>query len=146
MGSRRLEYPRVALLAAAPAEIDAASLWEPEEIGMDIDSSDSDGVTVIAVRGVINFGESARQFSSFLQGLLDSGAPAVLVDMSGIDNVDSTGLGELVGYLQRFEKQGRRLALLRPHRRILSLLRLTRLDEIFPVYEDRDVAIAELSR
>jgi anti-sigma B factor antagonist len=113
---------------------------------MEIDSSDSDGVTVIAVRGVINFGESARQFSSFLQGLLDSGAPAVLVDMSGIDNVDSTGLGELVGYLQRFEKQGRRLALLRPHRRILSLLRLTRLDEIFPVYEDREAAIAELSR
>jgi anti-sigma B factor antagonist len=113
---------------------------------MEIDSSESDGVTIIAVRGVINFGESARQFSSFLQGLLDSGAPAVLVDMSGIDNVDSTGLGELVGYLQRFEKQGRRLALLRPHRRILSLLRLTRLDEIFPVYEDREVAIAELSR
>ncbi len=114
--------------------------------GMEIDSSEIDGVTVIAVQGVINFGESARQFSSFLQGLLDSGAPAVLVDMSGIDNVDSTGLGELVGYLQRFEKEGRRLALLRPHRRILSLLRLTRLDEIFPVYEDREGAIAELSQ
>ncbi|MDX2436406.1 MAG: STAS domain-containing protein [Acidobacteriota bacterium] len=113
---------------------------------MEIDSSEIDGVTVIAVRGVINFGESARQFSSFLQGLLDSRVPAVLVDMSGIDNVDSTGLGELVGYLQRFEKEGRRLALLRPHRRILSLLRLTRLDEIFPVYEDREGAIAELSR
>ncbi len=113
---------------------------------MEIDSSEIDGVTVIAVQGVINFGESARQFSSFLQGLLDSGAPAVLVDMSGIDNVDSTGLGELVGYLQRFEKEGRRLALLRPHRRILSLLRLTRLDEIFPVYEDREGAIAELSQ
>jgi anti-sigma B factor antagonist len=112
---------------------------------MEIDRSDSEGVTVIEVRGVINFGESARQFSSFLQSLLDSGVPAVLVDMSGIDNVDSTGLGELVGYLQRFEKEGRRLALLRPHRRILSLLRLTRLDEIFPVYENRSEAIAELS-
>jgi anti-anti-sigma factor len=112
---------------------------------MEIDSTDTDGVTVVAVRGVINFGESARQFSSYLQGLLDSGAPAVLVDMSDIDNVDSTGLGELVGYLQRFEKEGRRLALLRPHRRILSLLRLTRLDEIFPVYEDREGAIEELS-
>lgn len=112
---------------------------------MEIDRSDDDGVTVITVRGVINFGESARQFSSFLQELLKSGVPAVLVDMSGIDNVDSTGLGELVGYLQRFEKEGRRLALLRPHRRIMSLLKLTRLDEIFPVYEDREEAIAELS-
>ena len=100
--------------------------------------------SIAEVRGVINFGESARQFSGFLQGLLDAGVPAVLVDMSGIDNVDSTGLGELVGYLQRFEKEGRRLALLRPHRRILSLLKLTRLDEIFPIFEDRVEAIAEL--
>jgi len=113
---------------------------------MEIDRSDDDGVTVIAVRGVINFGESARQVSSYLQELLKSGVPAVLVDMSGIDNVDSTGLGELVGYLQRFEKEGRRMALLRPHRRIMSLLRLTRLDEIFPVYENREEAIEELSR
>lgn len=113
---------------------------------MEIDRSDDEGVAVITVRGVINFGESARQFSSYLQDLLKSGVPAVLVDMSGIDNVDSTGLGELVGYLQRFEKEGRRMALLRPHRRIMSLLRLTRLDEIFPVYENREEAIAELSR
>ena len=112
---------------------------------MDINRSDEQGVTVVEVRGVINFGESARQFSAYLDELLKSGVPAVLVDMSGIDNVDSTGLGELVGYLQRFENEGRRLALLRPHRRILSLLRLTRLDEIFSIYEDRNEAIAGLS-
>jgi anti-anti-sigma factor len=111
---------------------------------MEIEKSEIDGVTIVAVEGVINFGESARQFSSFLQELLDAGAQAVLVDMSGIDNVDSTGLGELVGYLQRFEKEDRRLALLRPHRRILSLLRLTRLDEIFPIFEDQVVAIDDL--
>ena len=112
---------------------------------MEIERLEEKGVTVVAVRGVINFGESARQFSSFLAELLESGVPSVLVDMSGIDNVDSTGLGELVGYLQRFEKEGKRLALFRPHRRILSLLRLTRLDEIFSIFEDRDEAIEPLS-
>jgi len=112
---------------------------------MEISRTDSGGVAVVAVRGVINFGESARQFSSFLKELLDAGTPAVLIDMSGIDSVDSTGLGELVGYLQRFESEGRRLALLRPHRRILSLLRLTRLDQIFPIYESEAEAITSLS-
>ena len=111
---------------------------------MEIERLEENGVTVVAVRGVINFGESARQFSSFLKELLDAGVSAVLVDMSEIDSVDSTGLGELVGYLQRFEKEGRRLALYRPHRRILSLLRLTRLDEIFLIFEDRSEAIAAL--
>lgn len=115
-----------------------------EEKNMEIERLEEKGVTVVAVRGVINFGESARQFSSYLADLLDAGVPAVLVDMSGIDHVDSTGLGELVGYLQRFEKEGRRLALLRPHRRILNLLRLTRLDEIFLIFEERGKAIEAL--
>ncbi len=111
---------------------------------MEIERLEEKGVTVVAVRGVINFGESARQFSSYLADLLDSGVPSVLIDMSGIDHVDSTGLGELVGYLQRFEKEGRRLALFRPHQRILSLLRLTRLNEIFSIFEERSEAIEAL--
>ena len=121
--------------------MDAVEHGEKE---MEIERLEEQGVIVVAVRGVINFGESARQFSSYLADLLDAGVPAVLVDMSGIDNVDSTGLGELVGYLQRFEKDGRRLALYRPHQRILSLLRLTRLDEIFSIFEDREEAIEAL--
>ncbi len=112
---------------------------------MEIERIEEQGVTIVEVCGVINFGESARQFSSYLEDLLASDVPAVLVDMSGIDNVDSTGLGELVGYLQRFEREGRRLALYRPHRRILSLLRLTRLDEIFSIFENRDEAIEVLA-
>lgn len=111
---------------------------------MEIERTDESGVTIVEVRGFINFGESAERFSAYLEELLDAGVPVVLIDLSGIDHVDSTGLGELVGYLQRFEKEGRRLALLRPHTRVLNLLRLTRLNEIFSVYDDREDAIAEL--
>ncbi len=111
---------------------------------MEIERTDESGVTIVEVRGFINFGESAQRFSAYLEELLDAGMPVVLIDLSGIDHVDSTGLGELVGYLQRFEKEGRRLALLRPHTRVLNLLRLTRLNEIFSVYDDREDAIAEL--
>jgi anti-anti-sigma factor len=113
---------------------------------MEIERTDEQGVAVVAVRGFINFGESAQQFSAYLEELLADDTPVVLIDMSGIDHVDSTGLGELVGYLQRFEKEGRRLALLRPHTRILNLLRLTRLNEIFPIYDDHSAAIAELAQ
>ena len=112
---------------------------------MEIERTEDRGVIIVVVRGVINFGDSARRFSSYLQELLESEAPAVLLDMSGINGVDSTGLGELVGYLQRFENEGRRLALLRPHPRIMSRLRLTRLDEIFSIFETRSEAVEALS-
>jgi len=113
---------------------------------MKISSSEQDGVTVLSIEGVIRVGESAQEFSERLAALLESGSDPVLLDLSAIDYVDSTGLGELVGHLQRFDEAGRRLALLNPQERILALLRLTRLDEIFRIFAHRDEAIARLRR
>ncbi len=112
---------------------------------MKIERSEENGVTVLVLEGVIRLGESALGFSAYLDDLLEEGVPAVLMDLSSIDYMDSTGLGEFVGYLQRFTEQGRRLALLNPQRRIHSLLKLTGLDRIFSVYENRELAIRELS-
>lgn len=112
---------------------------------MKIDRIENGPVTVVRMAGVIKLGESARKFSEYLQELLETQTNSVLVDMSEIDYVDSTGLGELVGYLQRFTAQGRRLALLRPHVRIINLLRLTKLDEIFQVFDDEAEGVASLA-
>lgn len=112
---------------------------------MDIDKLDEDGVTIVVVRGVIKLGESAQTFSSFLREILESGSSPVIVDLEGIDHVDSTGLGELVGYLQRFEEQGRRMAFVNPARRLRRLFALTRLDKVVPIFDNRAQAIAELT-
>lgn len=111
---------------------------------MNIERVNEGDVTIVVVRGVIKLGESARAFAGFLQEILDEGADKVLVDLEGIDHVDSTGLGELVGYLQRFEEQGRRLAFVNPARRLRRLFELTRLVDIVPIYEDREQAMADL--
>ncbi len=112
---------------------------------MDIERVEDSGVTIVVVRGVIKLGESAKTFSAFLREVLDEGSNPVLVDLEGIDHVDSTGLGELVGYLQRFEEQGRRMAFINPARRLRKLFELTRLNEVVPIYDDRARAIADLT-
>jgi anti-anti-sigma regulatory factor len=48
----------------------------------------------------------------------------------------------MVGYLQRFTKAGRRMALLRPQQRISALLKLTRLDDVFPIFTGREEALS----
>lgn len=111
---------------------------------MKIERSEEGAVTVLTIRGVIKLGESAQAFSTYLEGLLHEDVPAVLIDLAEIDYVDSTGLGELVGYLQRFTVRGKRMGLLNPQARILSLLKLTRLDEAFPIFMDRGEAVQEL--
>lgn len=112
---------------------------------MEIERLDEGDVTVVVVRGVIKLGESAKTFSTFLGDVLSQGMNPVLIDLEGIDHVDSTGLGELVGYLQRFEEQGRRMAFINPARRLRKLFALTRLDEVVPIYDDRARAVAELT-
>ena len=111
---------------------------------MKIEKRQQDDVTVVIIEGVIKLGESARLFSDYLNELIEGDTGPVLIDMTAIDYVDSTGLGELVGYLQRFEGQGRRLALLRPQSRILNLLKLTQLDKVFQIFTNENEAIKDL--
>ena len=112
---------------------------------MDIERMEQGEVTIVVVRGVIKLGESAKTFSRFLGEVLEEGSNPVLIDLEGIDHVDSTGLGELVGYLQRFEEQGRRMAFINPAKRLRKLFKLTRLDEVVPIYDDRARAISEVT-
>jgi len=112
---------------------------------MEIDRVDEDGVTIVEVRGVIKLGESAEAFSGFLREILASESGPVIIDLQGIDHVDSTGLGELVGHLQRFEEQGRRMAFVNPARRLRRLFALTRLDQVVPIFDDREQAVGELA-
>lgn len=103
------------------------------------------GSTVLHVSGQITLGESAKRFAGELQEVLDQTTGGVVIDLADIDYVDSTGIGELVGYLQKFTRSGRRLALLNPHQRIEALLKLTRLDAVFPIFRDRLEALAYAS-
>ncbi len=104
------------------------------------------GVRAVSVQGVIKLGQSPPKFSTFLSELLnEEGSSSVLLDLANIDYVDSTGLGELVGYLQRFSEKGRQLGLLNAQKRIMGLLKLTKLDEVFSVYTSREEAIGELA-
>ncbi len=65
----------------------------------------------------------------------------VLVNFEGINYLDSTGIGELVGYMNKFVENKRHLKILRPHERIRKLLKITKLDTIFEIYEDENEAL-----
>jgi len=107
---------------------------------VNIVKSQAGDVTRIDVQGVIKLGESAQQFSEYLEKVLNDDTGPVLVNFEGIDYLDSTGLGELIGYLQKFEDRDRKMALLKPKERILSLLKVTRLDTVFKIFYDEAAA------
>lgn len=108
---------------------------------MKIVKSQFDGVTTLDIEGVIKLGESAREFSSYLEKVLNDETGPVMINFEAINYMDSTGLGELIGYLQKFEDRERKMALLKPNHRIQALLKITKLDSVFKIFDDRTDAL-----
>lgn len=97
--------------------------------------------TLLNVEGVIKLGESAQFFAQALERALEEDEGNVLVDFSRINYIDSTGIGELVGYLGRFRDRNRKLILINPSDRIRKLLAIAQLDRLFTIYDSLESAL-----
>lgn len=96
---------------------------------MAIDNADT--ATVIAPSGDVDV-HTAPQLRSAIVDAEARGADCdVLVDLSAVSFMDSTGLGVLVGALARSREAGQRLVLVGVDGRIQRLLNLTGLDAAF---------------
>jgi anti-sigma B factor antagonist len=71
-----------------------------------------------------------------------AGTPKIVVNLNGVDSIDSGGLGILVGLLVSARNRGGELKLVSPRKRVKDLLRRTNLHAIFGVYENNDEAVA----
>jgi len=109
---------------------------------MIVEKKHSDNFTILYVEGLIKLGESAEFFSSALENVLKNESSNVIIDFTKIDYIDSTGIGELVGYLGKFTTQNRKLILVNPSERIMKLLKLAKLDTVFKIYSTEEEAIS----
>jgi anti-sigma B factor antagonist len=107
-----------------------------------VDKRQVEGMSLLSIEGIIKLGESAEFLADNLKRILDKDQGHVLLDLSKINYIDSTGIGELVGYLARFGDRGRKLILVNPSDRIRKLLKLAQLEGLFPTYEDVESAVA----
>ncbi len=98
--------------------------------------------TLLRVEGVIKLGESAQFLAQTLERALAEEGGHVFIDLERINYIDSTGIGELVGYLGRFRERERRLVLVHPSVRIVKLLEVAQLADLFPTYERLEDALA----
>jgi anti-sigma B factor antagonist len=107
-----------------------------------VEKKHTDNFTILYVEGLIKLGESAEFFSAALENVLKNEDRNVIVDFTKIDYIDSTGVGELSGYLGKFSGQDRKLILVNPSERIRKLLKLGKLDGVFKIYNSEEEALA----
>lgn len=100
------------------------------------------GASVIEIQGeVTGFAEEA-----LMNAYNEAGGqtPVVILDFSGLDYMNSTGIGLLVTLLIRAQRQQQRLIACGLSSHYRQIFDLTRLDEAFSVYNTTDEALAAL--
>jgi anti-sigma B factor antagonist len=97
--------------------------------------------TVVEVGGEIDV-YTAPKLREQLVELVNDGNYHLVVDMEGVDFLDSTGLGVLVGGLKRVRAHEGSLRLVCNQERILKIFRITGLTKVFPIHTSVDEAVA----
>ncbi|MCU1449195.1 MAG: rsbV [Acidimicrobiales bacterium] len=97
-----------------------------------VDVSDVDGQSVLTLAGDVD-AYSSPQLRERLTRLIDDGALSLVLDLSGLQFLDSTGLGVLVGAQKRLTQADGELVLRSPRSGARKVFELTGLDQIFTI-------------
>ncbi|HEV2521555.1 MAG TPA: STAS domain-containing protein [Candidatus Acidoferrales bacterium] len=105
-------------------------------------SRDVGGVTVIDMDGRITLGEGSALLRDLVREKLAEGHKNILMNLAGINYIDSTGLGELVSGYRMIKSQGGELKLLNLNKKISDLLQITKLYTVFDIHNQEAQAVA----
>jgi anti-sigma B factor antagonist len=102
---------------------------------------EADGATVLEVGGEVDVYTAPRMREQIVD-LVTEGRYHLIVDMEGVEFLDSTGLGVLVGGLKRVRAHEGSLQVVCSHERILKIFRITGLTKVFEIHSSVPEALA----
>lgn len=105
-----------------------------------VTSRTSGARTVVQVTGEIDV-YTAPLLREELASLIDAEHRELVVDLTGVGFMDSTGLGVLVGALKKVRTLGGDLQLVINSEKVLKVFRITALTQVFTIHETLDAAL-----
>ncbi len=100
-----------------------------------------DGITVLDVEGKILLGEGDIQIKQAIDDLLAQGRKKYLLNLAKVPYIDSAGLGQIIRCFTAIRKSGGTLKLLSPNAKVVDLLTVTKLVNVFDWYNDEAGAL-----
>ncbi|HKB86375.1 MAG TPA: STAS domain-containing protein [Ignavibacteriaceae bacterium] len=98
------------------------------------------GTVIIELKGKLVGGTLAGRMNRTLDNLLEQGKKNVVVDLSGITILNSSGMGILISGYRKMRDNGGLLKLANITNKIEGLLSITKLNQIFEIYSSADEA------
>jgi anti-sigma B factor antagonist len=110
-------------------------------LGLRVEVDERDATTVLVVSGELDLGSSPRLRDAAVRQLL-AGDRRLIIDLTGLEFLDSTGLGVIVAVLKRARTLGAELHLVIGRERVRAPFQITGVDGLLPIHDDLDAALA----
>jgi anti-sigma B factor antagonist len=109
---------------------------------LDIELRSLGQVKLVKLRGRLNLGDSVDRLRDTLADLMSSGDTRVVLDLSEVPWIDSSGIGLLVKILTSAKQRGGSIKLLNPSKFTVQTLKMICLLDLFDVFDDQEKAVA----
>ena len=110
-------------------------------MALDIQQKEHEGVTILDLKGRITVGAEASALREKVGALTTGGLKNLVLNLGGVDYIDSTGLGALVMCATTLRKNAGVVKLLNLTRRSIELLVMTKLATVFEIFTDEQDAV-----
>jgi anti-sigma B factor antagonist len=109
---------------------------------MKIDTRTVGDVHILDCSGKITLGEGTMAIRNTVREVLKNGGRKIVLNLSEVNYIDSSGIGELVSTYTTVTNQGGKLKLLNLTKKIQELLQITKLLTVFSVYDNEQKAVS----
>ena len=108
---------------------------------LDVKERQAGDVTILDMSGAVRIGQGAVALRESVRDLIDGGKKKILLNLGGVNYIDSSGIGELIANYTTISRQGGQLKLLNLTDKIQSLLVITKLLTVFDTYDNEPDAL-----
>ena len=102
-------------------------------------------VLIIDVEGKFILGDGDTDFKKSVDAFIEQGNKNILLNLAKVPYLDSAGLGEIIRCFTALRRSGGEFKLLSPNQRIIDLLSITKLLNVFDWYDDESSALASFA-
>lgn len=110
---------------------------------MEISEHRHNGITAFSLVGKLEFTSSSR-LKEKVQAALSEGRVKIILDLTQVDFVNSSGLGTLISILKQVRQSGGRLMLSGLAPVVKEIFEITQLEQVFEIYPSEAAARAQL--
>lgn len=100
-----------------------------------------EGISILDLKGRLIVGEPVGALREKVRELIEAGENKIILNLAGVDYIDSTGLGSLVICYTGLQKAGGAMKIENLSKRNIELLILTKLSTVFEVFDDEQSAV-----